>query len=367
MMRRRGWMWRWIGPACAALVLPLSAVAQESAKPAPATPTTPPTAAPDSSAPEVERTYRTTCEFGLKDNTCEVRLTVSKAAATVADRIEVILEARVPEGIKVEWPEIKESLGGLNVLGVENQPSVTLGVGEPESAKRELVRRVVLLEPFLPGEREIPAMEVRFVGAGGAACKITTESVKIQINSLLSGEAKDPELRGIVEPKPVGTAWWVWAAGGGGVLVLASVAALALSRRRRRPEPPLTAYGTAMKRLEELEESGMLGEGKTSEYCTVLGETLRAFVGATMGLPEADRTTEQLMAELGSQPSVNISALGELLAGLDEASFAGAPIGVGEAQELRDKVHKMVVGMQAMRTAAETGSAPVAVTAGGER
>src|SRR5688572_22332627 len=156
----------------------------------------PPTAVAASGGPEVERTYRTTCEVGGRDVVCEVRLTVSKAVATVADRIEVVLEARVPDGVKVEWPKIEKSLGGLDVLGVEDEAPVAVGQGDSGAPKRELVRRVVLLEPFLPGVREIPQLEARFSGAG--ACRIVTEPVKVEVTSLIEGEPTEPELRGVV-------------------------------------------------------------------------------------------------------------------------------------------------------------------------
>ncbi len=311
----------------------------------------PPTAATSSVGPEVERTYRTTCEVGGRDVVCEVRLTVSKAAATVADRIEVVLEARVPEGVKVEWPKIETSLGGLDVLGVEDDAPVAVGQGDTGAPRRELVRRVVLLEPFLPGPREIPSLEAKFSGAG--ACRIVTEPVKVEVTSLIEGEPTEPELRGVVEPTPETTAWWVWAAAGAGTVLLAGIVVVALRMGGKKQAPPLTPYGAAMKRLQEIEEGGMLAEGKTSEYGAALGETLRVYVSGSMGLAAADRTTEELLVELGSQPSVNIASLQDLLGRLDEVSFAGAGVSVGEAQELRDRVHKLIVGMQAVRSAAE--------------
>jgi hypothetical protein len=344
-MRRVMWTMMVLAAAAGIAALPCASFAQEDSS------SSPPTAVANPAGPEVERTYRTTCEVGGRDVVCEVRLTVSKAAATVADRIEMVLEARVPDGVKVEWPKIEKSLGGLDVLGVEDEAPVAVGRGDSGAPKRELVRRVVLLEPFLPGEREIPQLEAKFSGAG--ACRIVTEPVRVEVTSLIEGEPKEPELRGVVEPKPETTAWWVWAAAGAGTVLLAGVVFAALRMGGKKLAPPLTPYGAAMKRLEEIEEEGMLAEGKTSEYGAALGETLRVYVSGAMGLRAGDRTTEQLLVELGSQPSVNIASLQELLGRLDEVSFAGASVSVGEAQELRDRVHKMIVGMQAVRAAAE--------------
>lgn len=310
-----------------------------------------PAVASDTMEPQTQRIYRATCEFGGKPAACEVRMSVSRVTATVADRIEILLEARVPEGVRVEWPEMPLA-GAFNVLGGEDTGPVLLAP-EGGGPRRVGVRRAVLLEPFLPGDREIGRMEVGLVSSAGESCVITTEPVKIEVASLIEGEPSEPGLRGVVEPEPERVAWWVWAVGGASVVALACAFALVLRRRKPREPEALTPYAAAMKRLAELEGSSETGD--VSAYCAVLADTLRVFVAGTMGLPPADRTTEQLIAELGDQPAVNVTSLREVLVRLDEASFGGGAIPVGEAHELRDKVHKLIVGLQAMRTASESG------------
>jgi hypothetical protein len=307
----------------------------------------PPTAETE---PEVQRSYSSVCELGGGSVMCGVRLSVNKVSATVADRIELVMEAAAPSGVRVEWPEIGAALGGLDVLGVE-EASFSPGDG------RVGERRVVLLEAFLPGDRELPRMEVRFVDAGGASCVVATEAVKIAVASLLEGEAgagAEPALRGVVEPEPEGTPWWVWGAGAVVVLGVAGLTALALRRRGGRAPVALTPYAAAMKRLGELEASGV-EEATVGSYCAALGETLRQYLPGALGLPARDRTTEELMAEVGDDATVNTARVREVLTRLDEVSFGGSRSGVAESLELRDAVHKLVMGIQAGRTALATG------------
>jgi hypothetical protein len=114
--------------------------------------------------------------------------------------------------------------------------------------------------------------------------------------------------------------------------------------RPRRTEP-LTPYGMAMTRLKELENGPPVVDH--AGYAAALGDTLRRYIAGVLGMEPKDRTTEELMSEVGSEPSLNIASVRDVLARLDEVSFAGASIGAPEAHELRDRVYKLVMGIQA--------------------
>ena len=290
--------------------------------------------------PELQRSYATDCTFGGRVERCTLRLWVNKANATVADRLTFVMEAGAPTGVAVRWPDTAGLFAETDVLSVEDERTV-----DPAAPARFVERRVILLEPFLPGDRAVPAMPISYVGGGGASCTITSDPFTISVTSLLHGDAaNEPELRDVVEPEPAPKAWWIWPLAGLGVLTLAGLTALVLRRRGRATAEPLTPYGAAMKRLKELEEAA---PGDHAQHAAALGDTLRRYVSGVVGIGPRDRTTEELMSELGDAPTINVESVRETLTRLDELSFAGASVGAPEVHELRDRVYKLVMGIQA--------------------
>lgn len=341
-MRERFRQVRWVAAAACVAAASLTSCGKDGPPPAPAEAASP--------APEVQRSYSADCELSGERVRCEVRVFVNKGHATVADRIELALEAIAPAGVRVEWPSVGDSIAEMDVLGVEDRRS--LGAAP---ASLGVTRRVVVMEPFLPGERTLAPMEVRFVDAGGASCVVTTEPVKIVVTSLLEGDGHpdEPELRGVIEPGARRTAWWVWPVAGIALLGVAGLGAMAWRRRGTRTAEPLTPYAAAMKRLKELDESPADAFG--GAYTNALGGILKTYIAGAMGVEAKDRTTEELLSEIGDEPTINASSLREVLTRLDQVSFAGASIGAAEAHELKDRVYKLVMGIQAGRTAAEAG------------
>lgn len=308
----------------------------------------------------VEQHHASTCDLGTTDGRCEVRVTLNHAVATVADRIELTLEARAADAVRITWPDATAILNGFTMLATDDHEAILPPADENSLATRKLTRRVIVLEPFLPGEREIGSFPVRFTGVAGASCEIVTEPIRIEITTLLEGEPQEPELRGMVEPKPEPTAWWIWPAAGGTLLVLAGIGVLAWRSRSVKAPQELSPYAAAVKRMDEIEQTGSLAQGRLSEACAEMGDTVRTYIAGAMNLTPGHRTTEQLLADLGDAPSINMGHLSNLLSRLDEAGFAGKTISVAEANELRDGVRKLIVGVQAARAAEEATAKGVA-------
>lgn len=300
--------------------------------------------------PEIERSYSTDCDFGGRVERCTLRLGVNKANATVADRITLVMEAGAPTGVTVRWPEPTDLFTEADVLSVEDERSV-----DPAGAARVVERRVILVEPFLPGDRDVPAVSVGFAGVGGALCTINTDPFTITVTSLLADAALDePELRDVVEPPPARGPWWIWPLAIAGGLTLAGLTAFAIRRRGARKVEPLTPYAEALRRLKELEEAPPVNP---AEIAATLGDTLRRYVAGVLNMEPKDRTTEELMSEIGDAPTINVASVQAVLARLDEVSFAGASVATPEVHELRDRVYKLVTGIQAGYAADAGGNA----------
>jgi hypothetical protein len=301
---------------------------------------------------EVQRESSSTCDIGGVPQRCVVRVRLSKAAATVADRLELVVEAEGPEALRVEWPrelDAPASIAGLTVLAHDES------VSSPAPGRR-LERRAFALEAFLPGARELAGLEVRFVGPGGGVCTLGTEALRIEVASVLpagEGDVAAPELRGLVSLPPEPTAWYVWVGAGAGVFAVATIAAVAVRRRGRATQVVVSPYEQALARLKRLEEAGVADE--PARYAGELGETLRAYIPAALALTARDRTTDELLAELPADPALNGVQLRETLVRLDEVAFGDAPAAGAELMEIRDRVYGTIVALQARRNAGEEG------------
>lgn len=294
---------------------------------------------------EIERQVSSTCTLSGVPQACSVRTRLDKASPTVADRVELVLEAACPSDLTVDWPAELTDVGtiaGMHVLTHDERSSTG-----PDS--RAVHQRTYILEPFLPGARTIPPLEFRFRNAAGASCTLRTEAIELSVPSVLpEGTPPEPELRGFIDPPPARTPWWIWAGAGAALLGVAGVTAVALRRRAAAPPRILTPYEQALARLQELDRHGP-GAAPAS-YAGSLGETLRSFIPSAFALPPRDRTSDELLRDLAAEASLNAAHLAETLGRLDEIAFGGSPTSDAELLELRDRVYTQVVAIQALRS-----------------
>ncbi len=129
---------------------------------------------------------------------------------------------------------------------------------------------------------------------------------------------------GILRPK-----WWPTIAG---ILLLLSPLAYLATRWLRRGKSrtvafPLVAEAvhlTALRKLQEIEDSSLLREGKFDAYYVAVSHALRAYLAGRFRVPALDWTVNEIKERLvaaGYEPELFTSALG-LLRQADEIKFA---------------------------------------------
>ncbi len=295
-----------------------------------------------------------------------LRVGIDKEKPTVADRIEMVLEARVDPGVRVEWPRIEETLGDFAVVRRVEEPPAVDARGR---TGRTLRSERLVLEPFLPGARTIPALEFTCTRMGAAPTALRTEPITIEVVSVLevgaaNAHADPAVMRGVVD-LPGARRVTAWALGAGaGATALALVGAGGWMRRRLRREAEMPNPGPvemARSRLRRLKGVDLSAPGAAAEALAELSDILRCYARGRFGLPPVEATTDQFLGALrDAAPSSVVQTVGELAARMDASKFAGRAFGASEARQVLKSLWELVE-----RTSAGAPGAPPAAVPGG--
>lgn len=263
----------------------------------------------ESSGPAIEQHH--------ENGAAAISLQVDRDEITVADSLLVTLEATVPEGETLKFPEPGEKLGEFTLVGTtESEPRL----GEDS---RITLTRVYELEPFLPGDYEIPSLEISF----GDGQSIATEPVSIAVVSVLPEGTEDPEIEEIAPPVGLpGFSWWVYALA---ALGLAAVTFLFWWRFvRKKPmevEPAPAPHEVALRAMRELMAEDLIERGQAKLFYLRLSAILRHYIEDRFGLHAPESTTEEFLRDLRGAAHFNDrqkSLLQEFLVHCDMVKFA---------------------------------------------
>ena len=130
----------------------------------------------------------TTYESG----TVAVTIEVNADNITVADQLELAVEVIAGEQQRVVFPDVEDKLGEFRVTGTHLDDPKLLDGG------RLARRQTYVLEPFLPGEYEIPELTIGFSGEGGgedSRQSIKTDPIGIEVRSLLPDSEEEPDIK----------------------------------------------------------------------------------------------------------------------------------------------------------------------------
>ncbi|MEJ2722261.1 MAG: hypothetical protein P8181_14170 [bacterium] len=119
--------------------------------------------------------------------------------------------------------------------------------------------------------------------------------------------------------------YWVWYLAAA-LIVAAALAAYLLRRYRKRevpekPVPQLPADFVALRRLDEIERMNFLDDGEFKRYYTLVVDTLREYMENRYGVMAMDRTTDEILWDLGRM-RVAIEGLEGALREADLVKFA---------------------------------------------
>ncbi|HWS01315.1 MAG TPA: hypothetical protein VN249_11900, partial [Prolixibacteraceae bacterium] len=272
----------------------------------------------------------------------KVSASLEKDSIWLGDQIKMILVAEYPEGARLTFPELKDSLG----YGVE-----VLSRSVRDSSKTEggliQMRQSFVITAFDSGPHPIKP----FLFAGHANIKPDT----LRSNSLtLFVKVPDVDLKkGFADiKKPYGApvtfkevAPWIL-----GIILIASVVFLilyALNRRRKNiplftmpAKPKLPPHVIALSELDKLKEEQLWQHDKVKDYYTRLTDIIRTYLEERYEVPAMEQTTQEILSQFKGESS---QIKGKLYTGLQNTLDTADLVKFAKYIPLPDENHYVMV------------------------
>ena len=224
---------------------------------------------------------------------------------SIGDLVTVIIEAEHAPHLELSLPEQAGSLGSFEVRSVaELEPTTT------ESGVTS--RWNLTVSTFETGPVTFPELELTVTGSSTGPFTVTTDSVQLEVQSVLPKEAED--ILDIKSPLDIPRAWWTywpWLAGA----LLVGLAGWWVWRRRTRGAPggravlpPLPPEEEALAALRALEASDLLGQEQVRPFYTKLSEILRRYLWRRFSIVALEATTSEIVLQLAATGAGTLSA-----------------------------------------------------------
>jgi hypothetical protein len=278
---------------------------------------------------------------------------IDKTELTTAETLHLTLTALIEEGYRVAFPSFEEKLGEFTILDIRGEAPALADDGRMRSSQ------TWELEPFLAGDYEIPALDIRFYEKEkeDGAKTLRTGAQRITVTSVIGADDK-PALKSISPPVELPPARWPW-------LVAAGVAALAIIIlalslwiwKRRQPETPaapaVPPHLRAFERLDALLAEDLIGKGAIKLFHIRLSDILRRYLEERFGLHAPERTTEEFLIEAGRSTVLNAEQrdlLHDFLRYCDLVKFARHEPDREEIEELPPLCRRFITDLEAAHT-----------------
>lgn len=274
----------------------------------------------------------------------ELTTTVDRTSLTVAERVDLRLEAVSGIGATVTMPKIEQTLGGFTVVSSQGEEVIRGG--------QRVSRLHVVLEPFLAGEKAIPALDVQ-AKEGSAVLSLKTEPVPVTVTPVAEADATaqtplEPARAPValvvaVKPNPKKHAlmWF------GGILAVAACGMLVGIVQVRRARHSLDAVAVVRRRLDAIRTVLKEGEDRrdAERAASDLHRALTKYLAAAWGIHSETQTLPMLAPALQVHPSLGAEARSHLiglLTDMEQTRFAPDAASVPGVQRLVDRTAEFV-------------------------
>ncbi len=244
-----------------------------------------------------------------------VKLQTNTGKITIADQLELVLEATVPENTEVEFPSYAAALGDFTLKDSRIAPVRMTG---SKDGVRVIHQATYILTPYLAGDYTIPAMTVIFRNGKNdeTVALITTEKIEIGVASLLPANTDNVSIRDIKPPVSMppdriqqllaGSLIFLFSA-----LVIAGLLYWKKKSGRKLPAAALPGPDEiALQKLELLLADDLLAREEIMLFHRRISDILRHYIENRFGLKAPERTTEEFLLELFRTDSSENALLG---------------------------------------------------------
>ena len=256
----------------------------------------------------------------------EVRASIEPRETSVVEPVVLTLEVVAPAGAVVDDPspalEPGGTVGGLTIASVRREPPRL-----HEDGHRLVVRWVVTLEPYLPGEVRLPPISVLVTPASGEPSRGVAEEIDITVRPVMeegatfeAGLVRPP--LGPPEAVGQGNGIGLWAALAGGVACMGLGAAGAWAVRPSPARRVRRSFRVLEKRARAA--AGML---EPAERGRVAVAVVREGLAMVVGHRARSATPQELAALLVGVGGVGREEAGRVLAEaarLEHQEYAGS-------------------------------------------
>jgi hypothetical protein len=222
---------------------------------------------------------------------------VDKNKIKIGDLIQYSIIVARDENINIEMPDLGANLGAFEIRDYNDL--------DPEKQNGEIVqRREYTISTYDVGDYEIPPVTVRYsVGKDTAWKELTTETIKITVESLKPSEAGD--IRDIKAPLEIERNWMriIRFVAAGLIIVLIGILIFVYFKRRKegksllphREKPKRPPHEIALEELEQLLQQQLLEKGEIKQFYIRISEIIRRYVEGRFFIVAIEMTTSQLI------------------------------------------------------------------------
>lgn len=262
----------------------------------------------------------------------KVTVRLDRDRTSVADPIELSIEAKTEPGVDIRMPKFGEVAQGLSIRDFTDKT--------PKPAdKTPTWTRTYKLESFVSGKVDLPPVKVEFTDKRqrdaattqpAIASSVEVEPITLTVESLLAGKfdpQKFNDVKGAVAlQRP--RSWIILAWGAGAVAALLAVGATVWYLRRRhniQRQVQMPPHQWALIELHRLLAEDLVGKGMVADFYYRLNALLRRYIELRFGLNAAEQTSEEFLRALQTDdrlPREHAGALRDFISACDPVKYA---------------------------------------------
>ncbi|MEX0968552.1 MAG: hypothetical protein WD077_15075 [Bacteroidia bacterium] len=242
------------------------------------------------------------CPFLLPAQEPFLEVTQYQEKAEIGDQVDIYIKLRQSENLVVNWPDVKESIEGLEVLHIT-------GIDTAKQDGQLVLTQAIKVTAWDSGAYKIPSLPFSYSIKGDTVLNTANSPESIITFTRLPIDTSRA-IAPIQEPLDVPYTFeefLPYILTGVAVLILI-ITIFLLIRHYRKPKekivkqpPPIPAHVWALEKLKELENLKLWQNGAIKEYYISLTDIFRHYVERRYSIRAMESTTGELMADLKDQ------------------------------------------------------------------